>query len=73
MNSFQIILGSIGGFAGFWYAIVYFVIGSYQQFDKDRSFTSTLYSYQTESSNIDQVEEEELLDEYFLSSNLQER
>lgn len=53
--------------------MAYLVIGSYQQFDKDLSFTSTLYSYQKESSNVNQVAEEALLDEYYLSSELQGR
>ena len=44
--SFEIVMGAIGGFAGFTYGLVSFLIGGYQGFQKDKSFASSIYSYQ---------------------------
>ena len=69
-SSFDTIMGAIGGFAGFWWGILAFCIGDYQSFEKDKSFVGAIYSYQDSKSKFDGVEEEELLDEYFLVDNL---
>lgn len=52
-------MGAIGGFAGFTYGLVSFLIGGYQGFQKDKSFTSSIYSYQESAGgNFDGLEEE---------------
>jgi len=72
-NSFDATMGAIGGFAGFLWGMLMIVIGGYQDFDKQKSFTQSVYSYQEKETNFDKLEEEEMLDEYFLAENLQGR
>lgn len=42
-------------------------MGGYQDFEKDKSFTRAIYTNSDVEKNLDDVDEEELLDEYFLS------
>ena len=57
--SFENVMGAIGGFAGFTYGLVSFIIGGYQGFQRDKSFASSIYSYQESSGgNFEKVEEE---------------
>ena len=59
-NSFDLVIESIGGFAGFCWGIIIFIFGGYQNFEKDKSFVQSIYSFSEKSTTekSDKVDEE---------------